>query len=148
MSSSFFLSLPSTWTTSTSPISVAWPITSTCNITGKNKLDSRKLKECRKQKMINYDIPIKIFESRLPLRIAWKGVNVKNSSSFLKDELLTLELPMIDSLNLWLVGRYFPVAEVTEKFSRSLHSPTCNFFTRATKILLQVQWILTPCSNK
>ncbi|CAN7033850.1 unnamed protein product, partial [Brassica oleracea var. botrytis] len=47
-----------------------------------------------------------------------------------KEESVTLELLMIESLYLWLVGRYFPVAGVTEKFSRNLHCPTCNFLTR------------------
>ena len=84
-------------------------------------------------------LPIKTFASTLPLMIDWNGVNVKKSSSFFKDELLTLELLVMDSLNLWLVGRYFPVAGVTEKFSRNLHSPICNLLTRARKSLLQVQ---------
>lgn len=88
--------------------------------------------------MVNYYLPIKNFESTLPLMIAWNGVNVKKSSSFFKDE-LTLELHVMDSLNLWLVGRYFPVVGVNEKFSWNLHSPTCNLLTRARKSLLQVQ---------
>ena len=47
--------------------------------------------------MINYSIPIKKFESRLPLMIAWNGVNDKKSSSFFREESVTLEFLMIES---------------------------------------------------
>ncbi|XP_056855879.1 uncharacterized protein LOC108826080 isoform X1 [Raphanus sativus] len=63
-----------------------------------------------------------------------KGIPI---TIWLKEDSVTLELFMIDSLNPWLVGRYFPAVGVTEKFSMNLHCPTCSFLTRPRKTLLQ-----------
>lgn len=146
VSSSFFVSLLWTGTTCISPISVAWPTTS--STTYKKILISLYInKKIDRFMRKTVKLPIRKLESRLPLMISWNVANDKKQSSFFREDSVTLELFMIDSLNPWLVGRYFPAVGVTEKFSMNLHCPTCSFLTRPRKTLLQVQWILTPYIN-